>query len=438
MTAIAYPDCQAISPNGQFSLEARSPENGTIRPQQRPKRSRQRTFASQDRCHQRGFRYQLLDNSHNGEVLWERWQERFENSPHEVVVSDDGWSILRTHGFSPELIVVSPDGEDVIRVRIDGPDRGDAAAEVQNPEQPLGQGTRYRWCADHLVFSTAGLYWTEHSWRCFFTLHPTNYFVWRPYWGQRLVLDLTNAFLIDEQAQANPTLQNAIRQAEILSATHHLASLAGQTSEIQRLLDRNRDDSEVENNCRLSDSLKRATGAIHLIGVHRVAACVPLLRWLETIDAGRYSTGSTAMGENWWVEVQSFRPILHHALRLLGEEPQGYAAHHFTQDRVRFPMPECVENRRGRAASLNPSMNAEQVLQRLGSPDHVRRESYPVGKFYQWREYWEYDFHVDGRWETLRIVWEQQGHSGRIDRLDVMPSPWLNSDERVMQILGFG
>ena len=32
-------------------------------------------------------------------VVWERWQGRWENSPHELAVSDDGWSILQ----SPEL-----------------------------------------------------------------------------------------------------------------------------------------------------------------------------------------------------------------------------------------------------------------------------------------------------------------------------------------------
>jgi len=31
MTAVFYPDCRATSPNDRFTLEARSPDNGTIR-----------------------------------------------------------------------------------------------------------------------------------------------------------------------------------------------------------------------------------------------------------------------------------------------------------------------------------------------------------------------------------------------------------------------
>ncbi|HYT89620.1 MAG TPA: hypothetical protein VEL76_13015, partial [Gemmataceae bacterium] len=130
MTAIFYPDCQATSPTGKFTLEARSPHNGTIKHRDgRPPSEDE--FGFTYRQHQSEFRYRLVENpprpflarlfrKQGGPVVWERWQSREEDSPHELVVSDDGWSVIRTHGFRPEVIAVAPTGVDVVRVRISG------------------------------------------------------------------------------------------------------------------------------------------------------------------------------------------------------------------------------------------------------------------------------------------------------------------------------
>ena len=128
MTAIFYPDCTATSLNGKFTLEARSPDNGKINHRNgRP--PSEDDFGFKYREHQDEFRYRLIDNTRtpfigrllgkgSGAVMWERWQEKDEDSPHELVISDDGWSILRTHGFRPEVIAVDPSGKDTLRVRI--------------------------------------------------------------------------------------------------------------------------------------------------------------------------------------------------------------------------------------------------------------------------------------------------------------------------------
>lgn len=448
MTAIFYADCQDTSPNGKYTLEARSPHNGTINHRDgRPPSEDE--FAFKYREHQREFRYRLNNNSRvrlisplfergGSSVVWERWQERGEDSPHEVVVSDDGWSVLRTHGFNPELIAVSPEGKDVIRVRIGGPkdEDSDGVDEEVEAEQRPHRGNNHLWRAAHLHFTTAGCYWTEHSWRYFFNLNKVNYFVWRPSWGQRLVIDLTNAALLGEEGQG-AVLARAMREAETQAACSVLSDLADQTTEIRQLLARRREDPDVETQNPLLERLRHATAAIHLAGVHRVTKCVPLLRRLEEIDCASYSTGSTAMGYGWWVEAQHFRPILHHTLRLLNEEPKSYPAYHFTKGGVRFPLPEHVPGRRERAATLNPSMDAEQILRLLGSPDHVRNESHKAGSLYRWTEDWDYDFRVDEQWMTLRITWEDHNRKGRIARLEEVPSPWLRSNQREADILRY-
>src|SRR4051812_14499864 len=111
MTAIFYSDCEATSDGGRFTLEARSPHNGTIRHRDGRKPS-EKEFGFKYREHQSEFRYRLLDHAPHRSlgrlvgvtgprVVWERWQPKREDSPHELIVSDDGWAVIRTHGFAP-------------------------------------------------------------------------------------------------------------------------------------------------------------------------------------------------------------------------------------------------------------------------------------------------------------------------------------------------
>lgn len=442
MTAIFYPDCEDSSPNGRFTLEARSPHNGTINHRDgRPPSEDEYGFKYRD--HQDHFRYQLIDthaaalsDSSTRHVIWERWQNQDEDSPHEVVVSDEGWSVIRTHGFRPEVLVVSPEGRDIIRVEIKSPNEGDAEDLDDDEEEPSVPAANVQaWRAVRLQYSTAGMWWSEHSWRYFFRLGDARYFVWRTSWGQKLVIDLGRANILSEAEQMAPAISDAMREEEIQGATSLLAEMAEKMPEIQQLLKNRDSDSEQKNP--LLGKLRRVTSAIHLIGVHRVIEAVELLRPWEPIDYPRYSTSSPGMSDGWSVKSQFFRPILHHSLRLLGKEPQGYPAFNFIKDRNRFPLPEFVPDRRDRAFMLTQSMDAKGILQLLGSPDHVRKEAHQVGKrnYYRWTEDWDYDFLVDGQWLTLRIAWEEGEPTGRIAQIREMPSPWLDSDEREEDIL---
>src|SRR5436190_1170914 len=159
MTAIIYPDLRACSFDGSFTLEARSPHNGSI-PHRDGRLPSDDEFPFKYRQHQREFRYQLLDHRNEGPPLlvWERWQDSSaEDSPHELVVSDEGWSIIRTHGFRPEVIAVSPSGAGVLRVRITS----------RSPIEREVEGASCTWSTAGLALSTAGSFWTDHSWRYF-------------------------------------------------------------------------------------------------------------------------------------------------------------------------------------------------------------------------------------------------------------------------------
>ena len=419
MTAIYYPDCQATSPNGRFTLEARSPHNGSIchRHGRRPSEDE---FGFKYREHQSNFRYQLLDNvlrqppggpfsGCGRRLVWERWQERWEDSPHELVVSEDGWCVLRTHGFRPEVIAVSPAGKDALRVCIAGPG-GEHCYVASSPATAVAS-----WSPDNLAFSTAGLYWARNSWPYF--LHHTGspHFIWRTALGQRLVINLGQAAVLPEKSLP-AEVERSLDEEEKRGVAAFLAELVPTMNDVGRLLSRRGgEDARREP---LAARLRLVPAALHLVGVHRLAGCMPFLRAWEGIDCPSHSQGSDAMPDGWWYEAQRFRPVVHHSIRLLGEEPEGYATYHFTNfgDNTgrRFPVPEHVPDRHARVARLGLDATAEVMLEFLGSPDFIRKDLSGAGAP-GWRpkEEWEYDFRVGG-WVTLRIQWEGGDRRGRM------------------------
>lgn len=458
MTAIFYPDCRAGSPDGRFILDARSPHNGTI--PHRDGRPAADEYPFRYRKEQREFRYRLMSipggaaaatvfgrGGVGGRVVWERWQATGEDSPHELVVADnDGWSVIRTHGYSPEVIAVDPAGRDAVRVRVLGPIRradDDGSAEAGAAGDTATLPTRCSWRARHLPWSSGGAIWTEHSWRYFFRVHGRPYFAWRTYWGQRLVIDLAAAALALEEALRDGEVAHAMDGKERDDVVGLLSALSGRWDDVRRLLARRDADADEANDDdrRLADDLRRATAALHLAGVHRIAACVPFLRRWEAVEYLRHSTSSAALGLQGSVGVQYFRPIAQHALRLLGEEPQAYPSYHFTpRDGGRLPTHEGRAGRRERLAGLDQSLSAADVLLRVGPPDHVRKRSHPVGTLFRWTEEWEYDIPGDGEkggGVTVRITGAEGRRTARITAVEELAACWLGSDEWALEILRF-
>jgi hypothetical protein len=447
VTAIFYPDCAAASDDGRLVLEARSPHNGTICHRDGRKPSGDE-FEVKHRQHQTGFRYQLLDKERqrkrhwvtgesSPEVVWERWQGAREDSPGELLVSDDGWSVIRTHGFAPEVIAVAPDGRDGVRVRVAGwsPCRAD---------ETIALGTQQvEWCVAKLISTTAGDFWANNSWRYFFDHNDEPYLVWRPWWGQRLVLDLGRGVAFTDESQVPPELAAAVVTAERRSVQAFLQSLSPRMAEIHAALARpRRRPGENAVPDPLMDRVAHVTAALNLVGVHRLQGCVPHLREWEEVNSSRWSGDSSALFDIWCYS-QRFRPIAHHALKLCGDEPKGYSTYCFARSYRAFltrkrrsyvlPMAERLPDRGRRAAELDRDMSAEEVLRLIGSPDHIRQRSRKIGPFYKWSEEWEYDELVGTTWTTLRIIWDEVTRPGCITCIESVPTGWLDTDERVRE-----
>ena len=180
------------------------------------------------------------------------------------------------------------------------------------------------------------------------------------------------------------------------------------------------------------------TAALNLIVAHRIDGCRLFLRAWEAVDARGSATGTTAI-HGWWVERQWFRPLAQHALRVLGDEPAGHPTYTFTPgyddaDR-RVPGSDPVPGRRRRLVHLTRG-TAEEILASVGAPDFVGRHPLPEGSRRGWGEVWEYDSHVEGRWVTTRLTWEERDGRGRLVAASEGPATWPADDYRLVEWLG--
>lgn len=298
----------------------------------------------------------------------------------------------------------------------------------------LAEG-RLVWMTKHIAHSTAGHFWTGNSWRYFLTHERRPIFVWRTWSGERLVIDLERTALV----APDQALEQALVEQEKRDVYGLLSALSTRMADVRTIFEKRRSgEAESEDDPEqqiLKEQVRLAKPAIHLAGVHRLTGAVPLLRLWENLDCLGYSTGTTAFPSH-WVQVEHFRPILHHSLRLLGQEPLGLPAFHFgDMQGNRRPMPERVPDRRERLGQLRQDMSADAVLELLGGPDHVRRRSYKDGKIYRWPEDWDYDFKAGSEWTTLRITWKEERKKGVITSISEAPSDWLASTERESDLL---
>lgn len=419
MTAIYYPDLITRSPNGQWEFEARSPDNGTIR-QKDGKRSI--GFGAQYRSHQNNFRYRLIERTTQN-VLWEKWQPTPEDSPGELIVGNNGFTVVRTHGFGPEIIIRDLNGATVIRIVVE-PEWGNP-----NRKESARAPGSIVWVAEQLCDSSAGYYWSFPSWRYFVTVDNRSYFVWRTYWNARLVVDLTDRAKIDP----SPKLARALDRAEALGVHKRLQQLISRKVEIAAGFARNQDDNRPVTYDELGEWIASADGAIQLAGIHRVHDCIPILRQFESFDLRSCSTGIRAIDRSCSLNIKLYRPIVRHALQRLGEQPGPYPPYSITSglDENEWSIPQQIPDRAERLARIACPMAAEAVLQELGYPDHISQ------KFLndEFIEQWEYDELRHGRWETKILEWNIQDRRSSLDAIIDAPTDYAISPERMLQIV---
>jgi hypothetical protein len=394
VTTVFYPDCKATSPNCAYTITAKSPFNGEVldRVGNDPRRPEDMQWP----CHQRDFRYQLVDQDNN--ILWERWQPTGEESPAELLVSNDGIVVVRTHGCNPEIIVLFTDGE-LARIAI--------LAERDTSHTSQLVDAQSCFVVDVMHETTAGCYWTDHSWPYFTEVLGSPLFVWRTSTGQRIVIDLRTRKWLASNSKDVVDLTDSLDDVEANSACQILEELANQKPYLLKVFRERVPNSDFED--KLALQLHRLSAAVLIVAKQKLRQAARFLIALEELDCTECYKSFDAIGIFTHVEVQTLRLIIQYTLRTLDVLPGGFSPYFVLRNKERrspldverIAMRKNQQELLRRASKLSFLARPRRVLARLGTPDHIVGVS---GMW--WNESWEYHCKIDEKWWTIRIHWK--------------------------------
>lgn len=395
MTTVYFSDFAVNSPSGKLTLEVSSPDNSD------PRRSEVGL--------QGGFTFRLVE-SDGGRVIWTVSSQGA--LPCEGWVSNEGWSVVRTHGYSDAgLVVMNPKGTRVLLVNV----RAERGEPLDTDDSPTAE-----WVDAHCQGSTAGLVWSVDSLAYFFEIDDRAWFCMRTGWGRRIAIDLEHGL-----RQVPPRHRARLAKDDEIGSLAWIASASNaERDAVREILERR--------------SSPRLGAALAVVGDDRLEDMRPLLMDLADLHDAPGWTSSHAV-PSWELVRSRLRMQLRWAMRRLGVTPPLPTGVSFRRADMN---PREVPERSAafglspvRARDLEHLRHPWDVLERVGFPDHVRADhergthgSSPTA----WWEDWEYDM-TDGAdaW-TIRIRWstKKRGRvAKRIELRDAEPG-WQGADRR--------
>lgn len=368
-----YRDISTCSPNGQYEVEARSPDN-------KP--------GAGFKVFQASFVYTCTDRK-TQEVLWTRKQAMEEpqssgtsgagyalpkeDSPIEIHVSDGGWTAILTGRY--EIIAVNPNGHDTCKIGL---------------WEALSQDEQKKYV--HLT--TGGPTWAEGSLWYFLNVGKQHLFVVRPWWGRRILADIEKGQLAAE----TPIITKAIATYERSYVLTQLGT--GVKTRIKW---------EKGESCELVWPVRNAA---YLAGTLQIREAIPLLRQLEdSTYSGSNSGRGLSFDERPEGEIApdsyntlTLRQTIQFSLRRLGETPRPLSPITFRMEYKDYKKNRTyvaegpAVPRHTNIDEVQTGMMAMQVLSLLGGPDFVGYNT------------WEYD--MDSvppitlliKWDALHVV----------------------------------
>lgn len=346
-----FPDISAQSPSKQYRVEAKSPDNQ----------------AEGYKAFQAHFVYTAFRNDN---VIWNRRQAMNppeplsadsdetiqlpkEGSPVSIRLSDAGWTAIRTsYG---EMIFVDPSGVDRL---------------VLDLQKQRG---------------IPKLYFSGRSIEYFLADSGSEYFVIRPWWGRRAVIDVAAGLVTSPSATLLSTAERHEKHLVLESLRRHAMN-----------------QTQIPN-------LPSTIDATYLAGAMKLTDALPLLRVAEQSNKSDMSVFAFRQNQLKADEVDphsydkfNLRQVAHLSLRRMGEVPSTLPVYHFfiaggdLSDR--YSPPRLQQPRARAAAQIKVGMSAKQVLNTVGSPDYVGNDT------------WSYDldanepFSLTLTWRTGRVT----------------------------------
>ncbi|MCB9895562.1 MAG: hypothetical protein H6839_14030 [Planctomycetes bacterium] len=416
MTHVDFFDRRAVSPNGLYEVDALSAENGKVQPPPGLDVPEPGPFG-----YQRMFRYQCRDAG-TGELVWERWQPEREESPEYLFVSDEGECGVFCMG---EVFVIDAKGRR-------------AAGVTMSSTTPVfsGIGESADYVDEHIHDTSAGQMWSCHSIAYFLSDGGARYFVVVPWWGRRIVLNISagewcrgadyeNAAGVEgralrefEAAFAIKTIAQAVETPELMGTD---AEVFGRgDNQTPKPLDIRTTVLECGTTARdFRGAVFNSLNIVHEQGLADAGELVAQLEKTNQLGGVDSSVPGYRFVRPQWIETfTDIRCVAQRTLRLLGRAPSllpGYMTRGCLQkgDDATFD-------------GLEPGASMETVRQVAGAPSYMREHTYQIGRNFFRDYYWEYDFGVGAEGRTVILAWLQTS-KGSLTRIDYPKVPiWLD------------
>lgn len=398
-----FRDITEVSPNGRFTLEAKSPDN-----------AKAPDDGYRSRAFQASFVYTLKDKA-TGKVIWKRHQPMTppetpndflfpkEGSPTQIFLADNGLTVIRSDW--DEYIIVDITGKELGRVKF------------------LDQALTKKEKAEFVSMSSAGPCWSGYALQYFIMHESSPYFVIRPWWGRRVFIDLTAAQVVNE----TPRLARAAENRERIDILANLKRGADAQTRYEKTKVRTRPESDC--GCESDDALLAATYHAGRMGGKDA---VPLLKILQrsdytgsfTITSGDSASIPEGKANPYSYRTYTLRRLAHLSLRRLGRAPEELPIIEFDLIRRKGPstpyLPKPRDmNRAANIGKLHAGMDTEQVLELLGAPDFIDSGS------------WEYDVDMIPS-RTLVLKWKK----GLIEAPEIiLPARWSTGFSRDHEVI---
>jgi len=354
-----YEEQKATSPDGRLSFEALQ----VVDPVTKKPRDR--------------FEY-VVRNVRTGEVVWRQLQDEEAEEPAvKITVTDDARAVVETGDY--QILLFGPDGGRLAALRLTG---------FNKSEEPdlFTQEERKK----YLVALHSGVSWGDV---CRYTFHEgaRTYFVYRPYWGRRIVVDLSSGKSIEpaadvlvlmlraERAWVLGELAVVRRDDRQADADGRRVSPAGEPA--GRLLLRDR-VPDLQRDVREDADRRRLLTAIDLAGRLKVREAIPDLEravadWRE--DQSRefpVPLPWSKIPTTYW-ELDRVRLAAQTALRRMGVRPKRLPNLVITQfkPKLRWIFPEKNEPPATppnvALEQIRAGMSVADVLTQLGTPNYL-------------------------------------------------------------------
>jgi len=317
------------------------------------------------------YKYSLTDRQNN-KVLWERDQKEGEAPCLSLKITDKGLSIILTR--KDQLIMVALDGNDLGKIDL----IKDAFSDDEKQK--------------YMAESSEGFLWNYCTQWYFAQEEEKDLYIINPYWGRRIIINLSNARIIEPTADTTASLDKMERE------------------QILKNLEEGVNTKEKWVNASKNTDERRIFKAAFFAGKMEIKESIPWLKKLNDVSTVSFKSSGT-VGLKYGGIIDRFvyqefgvRSAVNLSLRRLGEKPGAYPCFQFMMMKkiddmlksVPYVPPETAGAQKGNAEKLTKGMNPQEVLDIMNIPDYIDLR----------RWYYEID---DEKPYTLCVKWDMKG-----------------------------